>query len=344
MAWSSPSLDIFRPGYNPAGKDWTLEPHTVPIIRALEGATVRIRLANIESKTPYVNFDCYHSCRSNADGAGVQRGVANKDKDNSALFTLTNSGSGYFLRSVATGRNVLRARSNEEFRFANDANGSGTGYDMLFWPTVLNPEDALKTDGNYTVRTTLVMTQPNEGAMRQNEVVPQAYPIFAAAEDDNVNGWRYYRNELLVGSRRPVAQALGERNAERIYIIETVFPPDIDRWLANDDNKISCCRGTAGAREATSCVGSTGINWVSSRANCDLFVRQWSLTHLTHPLAQCFKLEQDIENDPDLRDLSPLPPVSRLLRSKGLTRALTVVRRYSVRASAARPRRMPRPI
>ena len=284
-------------------------PHTNATFHALQGGTVII--ASKWNKK-YLRF----FRQTGDDWNDTWRGVFDATREDalrapSCQFIVNNRGIGYELISKQSDKAMYPYFTEHFNRVTIQSNGDAerSKDKMRFKPMALNGTDVQKPDGNFVITTPLWAYLENVGEQNKRagciDWVNDCYVNTVGGRGD------LKEDELLVGMGQDSKDKQGQLVSDiHLFQIETAFPADTEKWLANPDNKIACCKGLETGRALTSCV-QTDVNWSSNRTHCDQYMYEYC--HMMHNVSKtictCFALQDLIMEDPDLRGLANNPPV-----------------------------------
>jgi hypothetical protein len=297
--------------------DWADIKHDVAEFYALEGAVVYV-MSKVTGQ--YLGLKCLFNCQTGG-WDGIHRGVCNYDMNGTTpstvadSFVLRNSGAGFYLESInSIHKNRLFKADVQGWRRVVDDRSDINRWlaaDSLCF--LAKPEwvesgraNAISADGNFSVETRLVGVTQWDKPKRIHELPPRGWE--AVCVDMPIRG-EVVAGEIIMNDYAPFSDFKKDNAvAQQLFYITTKSPPDASAWLANPTNKLNCCLGLKGARYKSSCPEpETGINWSDAQVNCDQFVtelwRNKRYLYLEDPRFVCFRAQDDIASDPDLRKI-----------------------------------------
>jgi len=284
--------------------DWATINHVIPEFLALEGQTILVR-SKFSDK--YLGFSCVDGDCA-LEFSGALRGTFTYSKEEATSnpncqFILRNFGAGYFLVSVATNKPIHALRSQWftdplwERAISDSTRPISSGDELLISRLhfVAKVDGGSKTplpDGNYNIVTVfrVMYSHPYHIASRsEGKLLTKKYIVTGnAVHDTQGGGNRWSKFELIstgdIGRDDPV-----ETGGQDLFVLETVKPPDLKKWLSDDKNQLLCVEGKAegktltycGSLEARGFMGETkdGYPTPEGKSVRDKWMADYKITH-----------------------------------------------------------------
>ena len=311
--------------------DWALTPHNNAYFKALEGKEVVIRSAANNKylrygvRSPDPKWDCSWRGMFEVPQLTDAAGKIIRPNEPECKFIVVNNGAGFFLKSVATGKRLQPFYVEAVWRLVANA---GCGWELA-------PSQYTRVDPPTRFLADYLENDANEPAVLPDGNYCLKSPMFAASDDagtnlsqERIRDWDKkpgHRMRFLAtswgfliaaseigfdgGSIRDWLKDGTLSNPNHQFYIETLVPPDAHTWTDVDDHKLACCLNAAGYRTETSCSdGAT--DWSRNVSQCDRWMEDWCSRNRDSPKCACFKVRDDINEDPYLRDYGPLAACS----------------------------------